>query len=129
MTQNALTQNNEWNIKLSSLESGKIINDAIDEFNNDWNNSVVLTEEWIQNYELNYAKPVQKEINTGKNIVPNKMQIEALRNLDSLRSEGQRKALLVSSTGARVIIVTGCINALVSRVSETFIKNLHLIFL
>ena len=32
-------------------------------------------------------------------------------------------------TGARVIIVTGCINALVSRVSETFIKNLHLIFL
>ncbi|NLP42077.1 MAG: DEAD/DEAH box helicase [Veillonellaceae bacterium] len=34
-----------------------------------------------------------------------------------------------SATGARVIIVTGCINALVSRVSETFIKNLHLIFL
>ena len=26
-------------------------------------------------------------------------------------------------TGERVIIVTGCINALVSRVSETFIKN------
>ena len=123
MTQNALTQNNEWNIKLSSLESGKIINDAIDEFNNDWNNSVVLTEEWIQNYELNYAKPVQKEINTGKNIVPNKMQIEALRNLDSLRSEGQRKALLVSSTGERVIIVMGAINALVSRVSGTFIQN------
>ena len=32
-------------------------------------------------------------------------------------------------TGERVIIVIGCINALVSRVSETFIKNLHLIFL
>jgi type III restriction enzyme len=26
-------------------------------------------------------------------------------------------------TGARVIIVTGCINVLISRVSETFIKN------
>ncbi len=27
------------------------------------------------------------------------------------------------ATGARVIIVTGCINVLISRVSETFIKN------
>jgi hypothetical protein len=27
-------------------------------------------------------------------------------------------------TGARVIIVTGCINTLVSRVSETFIKKI-----
>ena len=34
------------------------------------------------------------------------------------------EVIALVSTGARVIIVTGCINALVSRVSETFIKNL-----
>ena len=32
-------------------------------------------------------------------------------------------AALLMEMGARVIIVTGCINVLISRVSETFIKN------
>ncbi len=41
----------------------------------------------------------------------------------------KEKAALFLDMGERVIIVTGCINALVSRVSETFIKNLHLVFL
>jgi hypothetical protein len=31
--------------------------------------------------------------------------------------------ILKGASGARVIIVTGCINVLTSRVSETFIKN------
>ena len=38
-------------------------------------------------------------------------------------AKGKDRALLVCATGERVIIVTGCINALVSRVSGTFIKN------
>ena len=46
-----------------------------------------------------------------------------------VRSQGRPAFDIEMETGARVIIVTGCINALVSRVSETFIKNLHLIFL
>jgi phosphoserine phosphatase len=57
------------------------------------------------------------------------MQVEFVSNLQKIIDEEENKALLISATGARVIIVTGCINALVSRVSETFIKNLHLIFL
>ena len=36
---------------------------------------------------------------------------------------GESIALLYHATGERVIIVTGCINTLVSRVSGTFIKN------
>jgi hypothetical protein len=46
-----------------------------------------------------------------------------LYELKKLRAEGADKGLVVAATGERVIIVTGCINALVSRVSETFIKN------
>ena len=34
-------------------------------------------------------------------------------------------ALLVIPTGERVIIVTGCINALRSRVSETLVNMIH----
>jgi hypothetical protein len=51
------------------------------------------------------------------------MQIDAMHALDMLRRDDKDKALLISATGARVIIVTGCINALVSRVSGAFIKN------
>lgn len=38
-------------------------------------------------------------------------------------SDLENADLLYFPTGARVIIVTGCINVLISRVSETFIKN------
>ncbi len=37
--------------------------------------------------------------------------------------EDLNKIAFWNATGARVIIVTGCINVLISRVSETFIKN------
>ena len=65
----------------------------------------------------------------GKIIELKDYQQEAIDNLERMREEKESIALLYHATGARVIIVTGCINALVSRVSETFIKNLHLIFL
>ena len=42
-------------------------------------------------------------------------------NIDN--PEKGQSGLLVMPTGERVIIVTGCINALVSRVSGTLIKN------
>ena len=56
-------------------------------------------------------------------------QLDAIKATEAAIANGKDYILLSMATGARVIIVTGCINALVSRVSETFIKNLHLIFL
>ena len=56
-------------------------------------------------------------------IMPRGIQIEALFEMARAWEEGIEKSLLVSATGARVIIVTGCINALESRVSGTFIEN------
>lgn len=69
----------------------------------------------ISNKEEDQAQVVQIE--------PRGIQLEALYEIEKAREEGIEKGLLVSATGDRVIIVTGCINALVSRVSETFIKN------
>ena len=42
---------------------------------------------------------------------------------ENLRKNKQIHNLFHMATGERVIIVTGCINVLVSRVSGTFIKN------
>ena len=44
--------------------------------------------------------------------------------LDTTSRYGSKEVITIKSpTGECVIIVIGCINALVSRVSETFIKN------
>ncbi|MBU5425121.1 hypothetical protein KQI41_01745 [Tissierella pigra] len=51
-------------------------------------------------------------------------QLGAIHSISSFFTLNKFKAsVVVMPTGERVIIVTGCINALVSRVSETFIKN------
>lgn len=64
-------------------------------------------------------------------ILENLQEIQLRNGLSQTKSlkAGNYDFDIEMETGARVIIVTGCINALVSRVSETFIKNLHLIFL
>ena len=50
-------------------------------------------------------------------------QFKALKMIeDYINSSSKFPALVKMPTGERVIIVTGCINALVSRVSGTFIK-------
>jgi len=58
----------------------------------------------------------------GKIIELKDHQEEAINNLNKMRQEGESIALLYHATGERVIIVTGCINVLVSRVSGTLTK-------
>lgn len=60
-------------------------------------------------------------------ISPNKMQVKALSGIEKVREHGENKALFISATGERVILVTGCINTLVPRVSETFIQYISCI--
>ena len=59
----------------------------------------------------------------GKIIELKDHQQEAVENLQEMRKNGDSIALLYHATGERVIIVTGCINALATRVSETFKQN------
>ena len=49
-------------------------------------------------------------------------QLNAVKALQKSVKKGNQRFLFEMATGERVIIVTGCINALVSRVSGTFIK-------
>lgn len=108
ITQDALNKNKEWNVKITSddLENKELIKQTESEFEKMWEDSEILTEEWIKNYEPRHIKSKierDRQIFTDErypNIIkPNSMQEEALQNLAKIRSEGKKKALLVSATG------------------------------
>lgn len=105
LTQTALTKNKEWNLKVSSLEEGSLTKGVISEFNQLWNEADELTLEWIKTYEDIYRKQVEfarkskvPRLSQYK-LKPNKMQIEAIQGLESIRENGQDRGLLISATG------------------------------
>lgn len=109
LTQNALGLNKEWNVKLSSLERGSVMQNIIREFDYTFANATVVDEPWIQTYEqlyktVKYANQTalqheEDNLITLHRINPNKMQVEALRAIEAMRAQGEHKALLISATG------------------------------
>ena len=103
LTGDALSTNKELNIKTSATENSYIINKIKEEFNNDFINSIVVDEEYINSYEELYKnskyRTVYQKSENGNVIRPNLMQNDALRNLINIRSNGKNKALLISATG------------------------------
>ncbi|PAE18836.1 NgoFVII family restriction endonuclease [Bacillus sp. 7504-2] len=116
LTDHALKANYEWNVFLTSLEDGEIINHFKNQFEDAWSEAVPLSEEWIANYKQYYEiKPFIKhsDLNTlelnakyltntladSLSIKPNKMQTAALEQLKSLRATGAQKGLIISATG------------------------------
>ncbi|WP_294728931.1 phospholipase D-like domain-containing protein, partial [uncultured Fusobacterium sp.] len=56
LTQGALTVNFEWNIKVNSLENGKIVKSVLETFNREFDSLKTLTEEDIENYQKKYEQ-------------------------------------------------------------------------
>ena len=114
LTQTALTTNFEWNLKINSLKDGKIARNILDNFYNIFNNVSKLTAERLNEYEENYLmyKSFNKKIKRQekrlieKEVKPNIMQIQALKNLESLRSYAKR-GLLISATGTGKTYLSG----------------------
>jgi superfamily II DNA or RNA helicase/HKD family nuclease len=107
LTANALSVNKELNLKISATPDSAIINSALKEFSGEFEKAVPVDIEFIQNYRKEYNnqlfinkqyKELLKEHLPIK-IQPNKMQVEALKNIGALRKEGKNKALLISATG------------------------------
>ena len=98
-----MTVNFEWNIKVNSLENGKIVKSVLETFNKEFDNLKTLTEEDIENYQKRYEQ-LKKLIEANNQnidlneIKPNSMQVQALKNLEETRIENDR-ALLISATG------------------------------
>jgi superfamily II DNA or RNA helicase len=105
LTASALCTNKEWNIKVTSTNSGALIKDTINEFRSEFEKAKKVDNCYIDIYEEIY-KAQQKivsshisEVEAIQKIEPNSMQVEALKNLYSLRKQGKSTALLISATG------------------------------
>lgn len=105
LTQSALSINNEWNLKVTTMEDGFLKYDTLREFEYNFNNATVVNIEWIEQYNKIYTvnqkniKDNKSEIISLDKIYPNKMQIDALASLDNLRMQGKYRAILISATG------------------------------
>ncbi|MEL3961048.1 DEAD/DEAH box helicase [Lysinibacillus endophyticus] len=116
LTDSALKANYEWNVFLTSMENGEIINHFKNQFENAWDVAIPLTEEWIADYkQIHELQPFVKsaslnalELDTkyltnslsdALSIKPNKMQSVALDQLKELRATGAKKGLIISATG------------------------------
>ncbi len=113
LTQSALSKNKEWNLKLSSLENGLLMQNIMREFDQTFSAAESVDVRWLRDYTELYTrirqtqselrKKVQASASQGNvlnltQITPNKMQREALTALASLRRDGKQKALLISAT-------------------------------
>ncbi|HHX62542.1 MAG TPA: DEAD/DEAH box helicase [Epulopiscium sp.] len=122
LTQNALSKNKEWNIKVSSTDKGSLIEETLKEFEQTFHNSVEVNEQWLEQYDLIYRKNKENSERVTKDelgliiaestgteyrvnhdlrpkISPNKMQVKALGGIEKVRERGENKALLISATG------------------------------
>ncbi len=107
LTASALCSNIEWNLKITATPLSHIIFNAIKEFTAEYEKAVFVDKAFIENYktlydkQLDYTKMLKKElgISNQKEIIPNSMQVEALKNIEHLRVQGKTKALLISATG------------------------------
>ena len=120
MTLSALTTNREWNTKIVSTEQGEYTQNIVAEFENLWNAQQSLPfEQFIEAYTSIYIKNkiIQKQKELAKQaeipslevyrLQPNSMQIGFINNLRKIYETGEDKALLISATGAHVILMTG----------------------
>ncbi|MEA4922967.1 MAG: DEAD/DEAH box helicase [Eubacteriaceae bacterium] len=109
LTQDALGSNKEWNVKLSSLENGAVMQNIIREFDRTFEDATAVNEAWIEEYSKIYqeirasqkaaVEHAENNLIRFEKINPNKMQVEALKAIESLRNDGRSKALLISATG------------------------------
>ena len=107
LTADALCSNTEINLKVSATKDSELIGSAISQFENQFNNAILVDDAFIEKYEEAFNSETsrnylinQKNIELrNQPVTPNKMQVSALQNLESLRLNGKRKALIISATG------------------------------
>jgi superfamily II DNA or RNA helicase len=102
LTQEALTENIEWNIEISSMREGKIVEEIFCEIEYVKSNAEDLTLEWIEEYEKRYKRPrfvPHIKQSNQRLLLPNSMQRNALRSLNELRERSEKKAIVISATG------------------------------
>ena len=105
LTQDALSKNTEYNLKLSLSNKSKLAKEAISIFQKYFLQGINLTEDFLCNYEqiFNEYRSFDKSLKLKaervfETLKPNSMQKNALENLRALREAKVNKALLISAT-------------------------------
>lgn len=108
LTNRALSQNHEWNLKVSAARGSDLARQIERLLEEQVASSVPLTQDWIDEYADAYVAPPSRdkrhatEAHDGSvadRIRPNGMQQDALLALDFARAEGAEKAIIISATG------------------------------
>lgn len=109
LTQNALCENKEWNLKVSSSFKGGIVYNVVSEFEIMFELAMPVDDNWLAAYMEIYrtakesehiaALSVEKKIIQFSTIKPNRMQESALQALADLRNQNAERALVISATG------------------------------
>ncbi len=120
LTQDALGFNKEWNLKVSSMKEGSIVHDTLKEFEETFQSATPVSEDWLHVYEELYKKQNQLKsiedfwgriaadsetqnhndnVYSFQQVMPNTMQVRALKGIEQIRLSGEKKSLLVSATG------------------------------
>ncbi|AAM05016.1 hypothetical protein (multi-domain) [Methanosarcina acetivorans C2A] len=109
LTQNALCENKEWNLKVSSSRTGGIVYNVVSEFEIMFELATPVDDNWLAAYMKIYrtakesehiaALSVEKKIIQFSNIKPNRMQESALQALADLRNQNAERAMVISATG------------------------------
>ncbi len=104
LTDKALVENREWNLKFSALPDGDIALQLQRLLKQQAEKCIPLSEEWIHQYEAErqppkFPDPTRDPLPPRGRILPNPMQSEALDNIEKIRAAGNRRALVISATG------------------------------
>lgn len=114
LTSRALSQNHEWNLKVSAAVGSDLADQLSRLLDEQMDESEPLTQEWIDAYaEVYVAQPQRGPLPTlampsekPVSIVPNAMQQDALFALDLARAEGAERAIIISATGTGKTILS-----------------------
>lgn len=107
LTRQALLVNQEWNLKFSAMPEGDITRQIEEAVRAQSSRAARLSQQWVDEYRKNRVVavgPAEREAGELQvfprgEIVPNAMQQRALDEIERLRAEGARRALIVSATG------------------------------
>ena len=109
LTMNAMTKNKEWNAKFVSTADGSMAKEILGEFHSFWNDRRSRSyDQFIENYKTKYKLVNEQKVIARKQKVvdyrqfslePNKMQVAFVANLKKIVENGEKRALLLSSTG------------------------------
>lgn len=108
LTNRALSQNHEWNLKVSAAHGSDLARQIERLLEEQVAESVPLTQDWIDEYAATYVAPPSpanhlttetRDRSAANQVRPNGMQQDALLALDFARAEGAEKAIIISATG------------------------------